>query len=73
MAVRSLSFILRISMITRTSIVTLAYLVDGCPVALLHLVKLVDAADATVGQDEGTSLQDKLLGHLWEVVWRMGV
>ena len=33
------------------------YLMNGCPVALVHLVKLVNAADALVCQDQCTTLQ----------------
>ena len=43
-----------------------AHLVDGCAVALIHLVKLINAADALVCQHQGTSLQHKLLGQLQE-------
>ena len=38
-------------------------LVDGGPVALLHLVELIDAAHAIVGQDQGASLQGHLDGE----------
>mmetsp|Transcript_3534 Transcript_3534/g.5879 ORF Transcript_3534/g.5879 Transcript_3534/m.5879 type:complete len:391 (+) Transcript_3534:371-1543(+) len=37
-------------------------LVDGCPVAFLHLVKLIDAANAVVSQDQGATLQGHLSG-----------
>mmetsp|Transcript_14066 Transcript_14066/g.46492 ORF Transcript_14066/g.46492 Transcript_14066/m.46492 type:complete len:463 (-) Transcript_14066:22-1410(-) len=36
---------------------------DGCPVALLHLVKLVDAADAHIGQHERAALEDQIARH----------
>lgn len=30
---------------------------DGCAVSFVHLVKLIDAADTFVSQDQGTALQ----------------
>ena len=38
------------------------YLVEDGAGCFVHLVKLVNAADAVVGQDEGSRLQDHLLG-----------
>eukprot|EP00438_Fugacium_kawagutii_P014072 Skav204179 [mRNA] locus=scaffold903:612501:622626:+ [translate_table: standard] len=35
----------------------------NCSGILIHLVKLIDTAKAAVRQNEGTTLQDQLLGH----------
>lgn len=37
--------------------------VDGRPVAVVHLVELVDAADAVVGEHQGAALEHHLVGH----------
>lgn len=42
---------------------SLSYLMNGCTVAFLHLIKLVYAADAFVGQHQGPALQNHLLSH----------
>ena len=37
--------------------------VDGGAVAVVHFVKLVDTADAVVGEDEGAAFEDHFIGH----------
>jgi len=32
------------------------HLVDGCAIDIAHLVELIDADDAAIGQDHGTRL-----------------
>ena len=39
----------------------MTYLVDGSSVRLLHLVELVDAADAHVGEHERAALECKFV------------
>lgn len=41
----------------------LHHLVDGRAVGVGHLVELVDAADALVGEHQGSALQGHLAGH----------
>ena len=41
----------------------LHHLVDVGPVSLVHLVKLIDATDTKVCQDEGSTLENQLLGQ----------
>ena len=38
------------------------HLVDAGPIRLVHLVKLVNAADAVIGQHQGSGLEHILLG-----------
>lgn len=38
------------------------HLMDGCPVPLLHLIKLINAADALVCQHQGPAFKHHFLG-----------
>lgn len=41
----------------------LHHLVDGCAVGVGHLVELIDAADALVGEHQGAAFQSHFPGH----------